>query len=1150
MPDLGPFVHLHLHSPFSLLDGACRFDRLTERARSLGMGAVALTDHGNLFGALQFQKACQGADLKPIIGCEVYVSPTRRDDKTSAEARRNQHFILLAENETGWRNLMRLTTLGYTEGFYYKPRIDKEALAAHAEGLIGLSACLKGVVADYLLADRPDAAARSLDDYVEILGPGNFYVELMDHGLPEQKKVNDGLLELARRRGLPLVATNDCHYLTAADHAIHDVLLCIQTGKTLDDERRLRFDRNEFYMKSPDQMIGLFGHLEGAIENTVALADRCNAVIPTGQRLLPKFQPPDGETEESCLDRLAREGLDRRYGGRAPAGHRERLEYELAMIHRMGFDSYFLVVWDFIRFARTKDVPVGPGRGSGAGSLVAYCLEITDLDPIEHGLFFERFLNPERVSMPDFDIDFCPERRGEVIEYVRKKYGERNVAQIITFGSMKAKAAVRDVGRVMGMPIPEVDRVCRMIPGGPGVTLEATLRDNAELRQLADSEPQIRTLLNNARGVEGALRHSSTHAAGVVIADRDLADLIPLYVAPGTTELVTGFTMNEIEEIGLLKMDFLGLKNLTIIEKTVKEVERTKNKKIDWAEVPLDDPATYTLMQSGDAFGLFQLESQGMRELLTQLRPEKFSDVVALISLYRPGPMENIPEFIGRKRGRKKITYDHPKLEPILKETYGLIVYQEQVMQIAQALAGFSLGQADILRRAMGKKKAKEMASQREAFMAGCAANGVGRADAERIFGLIEKFAQYGFNKSHSAAYTVITFRTAYLKAHYPIEFMAQLLSSEIGGSDDKMGEYFGAAGAMGIRVLPPDINESRSAFAVVGDRIRFGLLAIKNVGAATVDGIVAERERSGPFESLQDFAARMSAKLLNARAMECMIKCGAFDSFGHNRPSLLGALPGVMEYLGAARRDETEAQSSLFDMMSRDEMTALNGDVRIDFVADWSEFDRLEIEKSLAGYYLSGHPLERFRPDYEAFKLARSSQIKRMANGDPVEWLGLIRSVNVRPQKSDGRSFALVSAEDIEGSVELTVFADAFEKCRELVKEGTIVFVKGTVNVWNDRISVRVGEIKSTDALRRERIKRLEIEIPAGQVTEANLTQLRDILKAHRGRRPVRVILTDSGSRVAVDLGGAFRANPDTALLSAIQCSSLRAHLAFSIDS
>ncbi|MCH8332724.1 DNA polymerase III subunit alpha [Candidatus Sumerlaeota bacterium] len=1146
MPDLGKFVHLHLHSQYSLLDGACRFDSLCDRVKELGMGAVALTDHGNLFGTFQFYKTCNSRGVKPLLGCEVYVSPSGRADRSSAEARRNQHFILLAETDEGYHNLALLTSLAYLEGFYYKPRIDKEILEAHHGGLIGLSACLKGVVADYLMHGDMKGAQRSIDDYVQILGPGNFYLELMDHGLTDQKKVNDGILELAQKNSLPLVATNDCHYLTSDDFTMHDVLLCIQTGKTLNDKERLRFQCNEFYVKTPEQMIGLFGHLDGAVQNTVKLADRCNAKIETGRKLLPRFEPPDGKSLEAYLSELAEAGLRRRYDGEATEAHRDRLHYELQMIHRMGFDSYFLIVWDFIRYARSREIPVGPGRGSGAGSLVAYCLEITDLGPMEHGLFFERFLNPERVSMPDFDIDFCPERREEVIDYVKQKYGVRNVAQIITFGSMKAKAALRDVGRVLGMPISEVERICKLVPAGPGATLDKALSEVAELRRIHEENPDARRLIDNARGIEGSVRHASTHAAGIVIADRDLTSIIPIYTPPQTQDLITAYTMKEVEEIGLMKMDFLGLKNLTIIDKTVREVLRTRKVKIDWKSISLDDPETYKLLQSGNALGLFQLESAGMRDLLKQLRPEKFSDIVALIALYRPGPMEIIPEFIARKHGRRQIVYDHPLLEPILKETYGLIVYQEQVMQIAQALAGFSLGHADILRRAMGKKNQEVMTQQRDAFLSGCRAKEVSDADAEKIFKLIEKFAQYGFNKAHSAGYAVIAFQTAYLKAHFPVEFMAQLLTSEIGGSDEKMGADFAEAASRGIEILPPDINESRSTFAVVGENIRFGLLAIKNVGEASVDSFVAEREENGPYSGVQNFVSRQSPRMLNVRSMESLIKCGAFDAFGHNRPSLLNALPKIMEHVGSVRIEESGAQSSLFEMMSREEMTSLNREIRIEAVADYSEQERLEIEKSLTGYYLSGHPMRRYRADVEAFSSFGASEVDTLEKDSRVDWLGLIRTIRVRTQKSDGRPFAILTCEDMEGSLELTLFADAYAKHRALIEQGAVIWITGSVNVWNDKISLRVRNVKTLGEVRRQKIQQIVIEIPAAEITESILGELRDILNRHRGRRKVSILIRGPSDKVTVELFNGYGISPGDGLIQDLQDAHFEKKLTF----
>ncbi len=1127
MADLGKFIHLHCHSMYSLLDGANRFDSLCTRVKELGMGAIALTDHGNLFGAYQFQKTCLKHEVKPILGCEIYVSPGGRRDRTSTEAKRNQHFVLLAETDEGYANLSRLTSLAHIEGFYYKPRIDKEILAQNSRGLIATSACLKGVVADYLLRDDFPAAQKSIDDYVQILGRGNFYMELMDHGIDVQKRVNDGIIELAKKNDLPLIATNDCHYLRESDHTMHDVLLCIQTGKTVNEEKRLRYV-NQFYMKTPDDMIAKFGHLNGAIGNTIEIAERCNGKIATGQKLLPKFHPPDGKTEGGYLRELALAGLEKRYGGRALAAHRERLDFELGVIEQMGFASYFLIVWDFIAYAKNRGIPVGPGRGSGAGSLVAYSLEITDLCPLEHGLFFERFLNPERVSMPDFDIDFCFERRSEVIEYVKQKYGERNVAQIITFTSMKAKAAVRDVGRVMGMSLQDVDKIAKMIPDGPKVDLVTTLEESEELRKLVASDDAVRRLVETAKEIEGFVRNTSVHAAGVVIADQDLSNLIPLYVAAGTTDLVTQYTMTEVEEIGLLKMDFLGLKTLTFIDKIIKELKRARGIEVDWAKIPLDEPATYKLLQTGEAFGLFQLESSGMRDLLKQLKPEKFSDVVALISLYRPGPMENIPECIARKHGRKPITYDHPNLEPILKETYGLIVYQEQVMQIVQVLAGFSLGQADILRRAMGKKKAEEMAKQRKGFVEGCAKTvGMGAAQADEIFALIEKFAGYGFNKSHSAAYTMVTFQTAYLKAHYPVEFMAELLTMEIGGNDEKMSAYFAAANAMGIEILPPDINESRVTFTVVGKNIRFGLLGIKNVGEAAVKAVIEERDKNGPFISIQDFVSRLPSRMLNSRVVECLIKCGVFDSFGDNRPSLLRAMPRVMEHAGLSRKEAGELQSSLFEIMSEEDQAGLRGAARIEFVEDWPEGEKLEYEKALAGYYLSGHPLKRYKADYELFATTTSSRLKQMRKDEQVAWMGLIRSATIRMQKTDGRPFAIVTCEDAEGTLEATFFADAFAQYREVLRDGAVVWISGSVNHWNDRVTIRAKEAMSADEIRKKRVKGLRLHLSDTAINEANLTRLTEIMTRHKGRCPVRIFVEGESGVVAVNASSQFSITP-----------------------
>ncbi len=1149
MADLGPFVHLHVHSHYSTLDGANSLKGLIEQTKQLGMGAVALTDHGNLFGAYAFQKAAQEGGVKPIIGCEAYFSPTSHTDRTSNKARTRYHFLLLCESVEGYRNLSRLSSLGFLKG-YYKPRIDLELLERYHDGLIGTTTCIQGPVCQAILNGDLREAQRQIDVFAQIFGRGHFFVELMDHGMPDQKTVNNGLLELAKKNDLPLIATNDCHYLTAAAHDSQDVLMCISMGKTLNDPQRMRFEQNEFYLKSPDQMRSLFGHLNGAIENTVAIAERCNCVIPTNQKLLPRYRTPDGMDGPTYLRLLVQRGLDKRYGGRPEERHRRQADFELGVIEKMGFVDYFLVVWDFIRWAKDQGIPVGPGRGSGAGSIVAYALEITDLDPLEHGLLFERFLNPERVSMPDFDIDFCFERRGEVIDYVRRTYGQDCVAQIITFGTIKARNAVRDVGRVMGVALPKVDQVAKLIPGGPKVTIDAALGKDSrhpelaspELQTLYNDDPEVRELLDRARGIEGAIRQPGTHAAGVVICDQPLIDLIPLY-RPSDNDpdamAVTQFTMTEVEEIGLLKMDFLGLKNLTIIDRCLKGISTRLGRTITAADIPLDDEATYRLLQQGKGLGVFQLESSGMRDLLLNFKPTRFSDLVALISLYRPGPMDNIPEFIARKEGRREITYDHPDMEPILKETYGLFVYQEQVMQVAQVLAGYSLGGADLLRRAMGKKKKEEMAKQRRTFIDGARSRGIDEPTAERIFSTMEKFAEYGFNKSHAAAYAVITVQTAWLKAHYPVDFYAALMTNEVGGDDAKLGMYFEEARDEGIRILPPDINSSGVHFTPDGGNIRFGLAAIKGVGESAVRAMIEERSANGPFTSLQDFITRVDKRLINSRVVEALISCGAFDAFGHNRPSLLAVLPRLMEVAGTARRDADDPQTSIFDMMTEEHTAGLRAELPIPRLPDWGDKERLETEKELVGFYLTGHPLERFAPDFAAFSTASAREILAMKPGDDVEWVGLIKRIVTRMDKN-GRQMAFVECEDMTGPMECTFFADAFDACREAIREGEVIWVRGKVDSWRDNIKIRVHAGKPIDQLRAERIRTLEVQLTWQQVTEANLTRLSEIAARHRGRRKLWFVIGDNGDEVRVEAGPGFGIAPCTALIHDLQDTHL----------
>ena len=853
------FIHLHLHTQFSLLDGACRIPELLSLAKEYRMDSLAITDHGNMFGAIDFYLEAQKAGIKPIIGCETYVAPGSRLDKTSGNIEEASfHLILLAKDESGYENLMKLVSSAYLEGFYYRPRIDKEILSRHAKGLIGLSACLKGEIPSLLKQERFNDALKCADTYLNILGKDNFFLELQENSIPEQTKVNQGLVRIGKELQIPLVATNDVHYLTKERASAHEALLCIQTQTTLDDPNRMRFQTDEFYFKSPQEMKKRFKDFPEAIENTLEIASRCNLELDFKQTHLPKYTPPAGETKEEFLGKLCEEGLKRRYSKITPQ-IRTRVEEELKTITKMGFVSYFLIVWDFIHYAKNKGIPVGPGRGSAAGSLISFLLGITDLDPLKYGLLFERFLNPQRMGLPDIDIDFCYERRQEVIEYVTQKYGQENVAQIITFGTMQARAVIRDVGRVMGLSYADVDRIAKMIPAELDITLKKALESEPELNNLYKNDPQINKLITIGLALEGLNRHASVHAAGVVIADRPLSCYSPLFKS-SDNQITTGFSMSVLEKIGLLKVDFLGLRTLTVIDQALKIIKETTGKSIDIDTLSLEDKNTYKLLCSAQTIGIFQIESSGMRDLLKKLEPERFEDLIALLALYRPGPIGSgmLDDFIKRKHNLIPIRYEHPKLEPILKETYGIMVYQEQIMQAASALAGFTLAQADILRKAMGKKIPEVMEKQRSSFILGCTKNGIKETTAAKIFDLIEYFSGYGFNKSHSTAYALISYRTAYLKANYLVEFMTALLTSERDNTD-KIVEYVSEAQRMGIKVLPPDINESSGVFRPVGDRsIRFGLLAVKNVGAGAVESIIEARNKTGKFLSLEDLCQKI----------------------------------------------------------------------------------------------------------------------------------------------------------------------------------------------------------------------------------------------------------------------------------------------------
>ncbi len=1134
------FVHLHTHTAYSLLDGAIRLPDLMQRAKELGMEAVAITDHGNMFGVVNFYLKARDAGLKPIIGCEVYVAPgDRRQQETKPGVPVAHHLVLLAKNLTGYQNLVRLVSAGYLEGFYYKPRIDLELLKEHHEGLIALSACLHGKVPSLLLAGREDRALEAARELAGIMGPENFFIELQDAGLEEQKQVNPGLIDIADRLGLGLVATNDCHFLLREHHQAHDALLCIQTGKTLADADRMRL-QPELYFKSGEEMAALFGQVPGAIENTLEIARRCELELPLGRLRFPVFPLENGETAESRLRAEARRGLDRRYQEFQRRGYEfdrqqyeDRLAYELDILIQKGFAGYFLVVSDFINWAKDHGIPVGPGRGSAAGSLVAYSMRITDLDPLRYKLIFERFLNVERESMPDIDVDFCMDRRGEVLEYVSQKYGKLNVAQIITFGSMQARAVIRDVGRVMGIPYNEVDQVAKLIPAELGITLDKALEKEPRLAERMKQDETVRRLVETARALEGLPRHASTHAAGVVIGDVPLSEVVPLYKGP-KDETVTQYDMKCVEKAGLIKFDFLGLRTLTVIDLAVRMIRQGRDPDFDISSIDLEDPKTYQLLSAGDTTGVFQLESSGMKELLAKMRPECFEDVIALVALYRPGPLESgmVDDFVARKHGQKEVVYPLPQLEKVLKETYGVIVYQEQVQEIARVLAGYSLGEGDILRRAMGKKVPEVMEQQRERFMQGAKENRIDPKKAADIFELMAKFAGYGFNKSHSAAYGLIAFQTAYLKAHYPLEFMAALLTSEVNNSD-KVMLHIAECRDHQLPVLPPDINQSGHDFTVDGDAIRFGLAAVKNVGGGAVEAILAARQEGGPYQDLFDFCERVDLRKVNRRVIESLIKCGAFDSTGAHRSQLMAVLDEAMEHGQRLGRDRKAGQGSIFDLM--DSGQSASRAASLPNLPEWSENDKLAYEKEALGFYITGHPLAAFQEDIKRLSTVDTVTIQAASDGMKVRLAGLPTEVKEKITKRGDR-MAFVRLEDLKGSLEMIVFPDCFAESAAFLQTERPVLVKGVVDKDERGVKLKASQIAPLDQAAQAMTTRLRLKLEATGLTRDTLVQLRQTLEKHKGPCRVSLHLNVPGKGEAVlALPDTYRVDPSPALTEAV---------------
>lgn len=1124
------FAHLHQHSEYSLLDGACRIDLLIRRACELRFPAIALTDHGNMFGAIEFYQTAVKQGIKPVLGIEAYIASGSRFEKTAHGIRdASFHLTILVKDEQGYRNLMKLSTLSYLEGFYYKPRMDKEILRKYHGGLLALSGCLKGEVSHYIRNNQREDAVRAIQEYQDIFGKDDFFLEVYDHGLEEQKKVVEVIRELSKELKVPMVATNDVHYIYPTDYEAHDALLCIGTGANISDTDRMRYASNELYLKSAQEMIDRFKHIPGAIENTLAVTQKCNLELDFSKTFLPRFDPPSGKTGMQYLRDLCEEGLRQRLGDISP-DYRTRLEHELAVIQTMKYVSYFLIVWDFIRHAREKGISVGPGRGSAAGSLVAWGLGITDIDPIRNGLIFERFLNPDRVSMPDIDIDFCYERRDEVIEYVKKKYGQDNVAQIITFGTMMARAVIRDVGRVMGLAYGEVDRIAKLIPADPKMTLEKALGAEPKLKELVDTDVRIAKLVEVSRSLEGLTRHASTHAAGVVISDVPLTEHTPLFKTGD--QVTTQYSMEDLEKIGLLKMDFLGLKTLTVIAHTLRIIKRRQNTEVWIEKISLEDSKTYELLCRGETFGVFQLESSGMRDLVKKLKPQLFEDIVALLALYRPGPLGSgmVDDFIRRKHNPALIQYDHAALESILKETYGVILYQEQVMQIVSKLAGFSLAKADSLRRAMGKKIPEVMEREKQSFIEGAKVNEIKERVAEKIWNQIEYFSGYGFNKSHSAAYALISYRTAYLKANYPVEFMTALLTSEKDNTD-KIVRHIEESKRIDIGVLPPSVNESFSEFTCLGvkegeiphvGKIRFGLSAVKNVGLTAIESILETRIKSGAFQSFYDFIERVDLRVCNRKVLESLIKCGAFDELGLQRSQLMAILDDELERGARLQKDRQRGQFSLLDEMQ--EGPSPVGARKIPNIPEWPESQLLAYEKELLGFYVSAHPLTKYEKVLKNYASATTATLSEFPDQAEVTLGGIVGQFREITTKKGDR-MAFFTLEDLSGSREVVVFPDLYKSAQTLLQQEEALFIKGRINMRDDEPKIIAGEIIPLQEVQRKLVKVVSVDLMTTGLEMGTLVKLKEILGRYKGKIPLYLTFRNpNGQAVVVSPAETYR--------------------------
>ena len=1126
-PQLG-FVHLHIHSEYSLLDGANRIKDLPVRAKELGMNAIAITDHGVMFGAIDFYKACKANGVKPIIGCEVYVAPRGRKDKEPKIDEKYNHLILLAKNNEGYKNLAKLVSLGFIEGFYYKPRIDKEILEKYHEGIICLSACLAGEVNQAILNNNIEEAKKVALWFKNLFGE-DYYLEVQNNGIKEQVLVNQKLVDLSRELNIPLVATNDAHYLKKEDAYNHEVLLCIQTGKKMTDEDRMRFDTDELYVKSPEEMIEYFKNIPEAIENTVKIAEKCNVEFEFGHTILPNYDVPEQySTHYDYLESLTQAGLAKRYGQNITKEIQDRAQYELSVIKKMGYVDYFLIVWDYINYAKTHNIPVGPGRGSGAGSIVAYSIGITDIDPIKYNLIFERFLNPERISMPDFDVDFCYEKRDKVIEYVCDKYGKENVSQIITFGTMSARMVIRDVGRALDVPYAETDKLAKMIPNELHITIKKALEQNRELKELYENDATVKKLIEIAMALEGMPRQASTHACGIVITKEPVVNYVPLYMRDNT--ISTQYIMTTLEELGLLKMDFLGLRTLTVIQDTIDLVKKDKCIDVEF-DKDMNDPKVYKLWQDGNSVGIFQFESQGMTNFMKELKPDCLEDIIAGVSLYRPGPMDQIPRYIANKKDPEHAVYTHPALKPILEVTYGCMVYQEQVMQIVRDLAGYSLGRADLVRRAMGKKKLDVMAKEREIFIngqldengnivvPGCVRNGIDAESANKIFDEMAEFAKYAFNKSHAAAYAVVSYRTAYLKAYYPAEFMAATLNSFLGNLD-KIPDYIEECKRLNIQILKPDINKSYTKFTVDNEKIRFGLGSIKNVGTAAVDEIVEERTKNGEFKDFADFCERIKDLSVNKKCVESLTKAGAFDNFEQTRSTLIASYETIIDTIPNSDKKSFDGQVSMFDLTPVENKKIDEIKYNYTILPEYTEKEMLFMEKEMLGIYISGHPLEKIKSQIELQTTINTYQMKKI-NSDIeetgmsefednqfVKYAGIVTSVKKKYTKTN-KLMAFITVEDMYGPTEVIVFENCYQNCANILVEDSIILVEGRLSVREDEDTKIVARDIKEFGIQKKKILSINIT----ELDEESKNKLRGAIKFFCGDKnnmPIQIINGD----------------------------------------